>query len=65
MSLLGRLIDFLAAQYRWGLHPLKLAAALAAPVLTVYLADRRVRRLTDVVAAGEERVRRLPKIRRR
>ena len=65
MSLLTRLIDFVAAQYRWGLHPLKLAIALAVPVLLVYLADRRVRRLAAVVAAEEERVRRLPRIRRR
>ena len=49
MSLLERLVDFLAAQYRWGLHPLKLVVALAAPVLIVYLADRRIRRLAAAV----------------
>ena len=65
MSLLERLIDFLAAQYRWGMHPLKLAVALAVPVVIVSLADRRIRRLAAVVAADEERVRRLPRIRRR
>ena len=65
MSLLERLAGFLAAQYRWGLHPLKLAAALAAPVLIVFLADRRIRRLAAVVAAEAERVRSLPRIRRR
>lgn len=65
MSLLERLASFLAAQYRWGLHPLKLAVALAAPVLIVYLADRRIRRMAAVVGAEEERVRRLPRIRRR
>jgi hypothetical protein len=65
VSLLERLAGFLAAQYRWGLHPLKLAAALAAPVLIVYLADRRIRRLAAVVAVEEERVSRLPRIRRR
>ena len=65
MSLYERLVDFIAAQYRWGLHPLKLAGALAAPVLIVYVADRRVRRLAALVAAEEERVRRLPRIRRR
>jgi len=65
VSLLDRLVSFLAAQYRWGLHPLKLAVALAAPVLIVYLADRRVRRLAAVVEVEEERVRRLPRIRRR
>jgi hypothetical protein len=65
VSLLERLIDFLAAQYRWGMHPLKLAVALAVPVAIVYLGDRRIRRLAAVVAAEEERVRRLPRIRRR
>ena len=64
MSLYERLVDFIAAQYRWGLHPLKLAGALAAPALIVYFADRRVRRLAALVAAEEERVRRLPRIRR-
>ena len=44
---------------------MKLAAALAAPVLIVFLADRRLRRLAAVVAAEEERVRSLPRIRRR
>jgi len=65
VSLLERLVDFLAAQYRWGMHPLKLAVALAVPVVIVSLADRRIRRLAAVVAADEERVRRLPRIRRR
>jgi len=65
VSLLERLVDFLAAQYRWGMHPLKLAVALAVPVAIVYIADRRIRRLAAVVAAEEERVRRLPRIRRR
>jgi hypothetical protein len=65
VSLLARLVDFIAAQYRWGLHPLKVAVALVVPALIVYLADRRVRRLAADVAAEEERVRRLPRIRRR
>jgi hypothetical protein len=65
VSLLERLAAFLAAQYRWGLHPVKFVGALAAPALIVYLADRRIRRLAAVVAAEEERVRRLPKARRR
>jgi hypothetical protein len=65
VSLLERLVSILAAQYRWGLHPLKLAVALAAPVLIVYLADRRIRRLAAVVEAEEEHARRLPRIRRR
>jgi hypothetical protein len=65
VSLLERIVGFLAAQYRWGLHPLKLAVALAAPLVIVYLADRRVRRLAAAEAAEAERVRRLPRIRRR
>jgi hypothetical protein len=65
VSFLERLVGFLAAQYHWGLHPLKLAVALGAPVVIVYLADRRIRRLAAVVAAEEERIRRLPRIRRR
>jgi hypothetical protein len=65
VSPLERLVDFVAAQYRWGLHPIKLVVALAVPVLIVYVADRWTRGITDDVAAGEERVRRLPRIRRR
>jgi hypothetical protein len=63
VSLLERLVDFVAAQYRWGLHPLKIVAALAAPALIVYLADRRIRRLAAAVAA-EERVHGMPRSRR-
>jgi len=65
VPLLERLVEFLLAQYRWGMHPLKLAVALAVPVVIVYLADRRIRRLAAIVAADGERVRRLPRIRRR
>jgi hypothetical protein len=64
VSILERLVEFIAAQYRWGLHPLKLVLALAAPVLVVYVADRRLRRLAAEVAAEEERLRCLPRIRR-
>jgi hypothetical protein len=64
VSLLERLVDFVAAQYRWGLHPLKIVAALAAPALIVYLADRRIRRLAAAVAAEEERVHGMPRSRR-
>jgi hypothetical protein len=59
------LIDFLAAHYRWGLHPLKLTVALLAPVLVVWLADRRLRGLAETIEAEDARVRRLPRIRRR
>jgi hypothetical protein len=65
VSLLARLVDFITAQYRWGLHPLKVAIALVVPALILYLADRRVRRLAAIVSVEEERVRRLPRIRRR
>jgi hypothetical protein len=43
VSAIERLAAFLAEHYRWGLHPLKLMVALLAPVLVVWLADRRLR----------------------
>lgn len=43
MSTIERLVDLLAAQYRWGLHPLKVSVALALPVVIVWLADRWIR----------------------
>jgi len=60
-----RLVDFLAEHYRWGLHPLKLFAALAAPVLVTWLADRRLRARAAVIEEEEARIRSLPRIRRR
>jgi len=60
-----RLTDFLAEHYRWGLHPLKLMAALLAPVLVVWLADRRLRALAVNVDEEDARTQRLPRIRRR
>jgi hypothetical protein len=42
---LERLITLVTAQYRWGLHPLKVTAALLLPVLLLWAADWRVRRL--------------------
>jgi len=59
-----RLVDFLAEHYRWGLHPLKLFAALAAPVLVTWFADRRLRALAAAVEEEEARIRSLPRIRR-
>jgi hypothetical protein len=59
-----RLVDFLAGHYRWGLHPLKLFAALAAPVLVVWLADRRLRASATEIEEEEARIRSLPRIRR-
>jgi hypothetical protein len=44
VSSIERLVDVLAAQYRWGLHPFKVFVALALPVVIVWLADRRLRR---------------------
>ena len=65
MQAIERLTAFLAEHYRWGLHPLKLMAALLAPVLVVWLADRRLRGLAANVEEEDARIRRLPRIRRR
>jgi len=65
VTALQRLIDSLAEHYRWGLHPLKLSVALLAPVLVVWLADRRLRGLAGTIEEEDARVRRLPRIRRR
>jgi hypothetical protein len=61
---LERLVQLLAAQYRWGLHPLKLLVALLVPVVIVWLADRRLRARTAGIVAEEARVRDLPRTRR-
>lgn len=47
MITIDRLVVILAAQYRWGLHPLKVFIALALPVVIVWLADRWLRTLTQ------------------
>ena len=65
MSALERLIDVLAAQYRWGLHPLKVLAALLAPVVIAWLADRWLRARAGAIADDEARLRGLPRVRRR
>ena len=65
MQVIERLTDFLAAHYRWGLHPLKLTAALLAPALVVWLADRRLRAMAETIEEEDARIRRLPRIRRR
>ncbi|MFL5617062.1 MAG: hypothetical protein ACJ79A_01555 [Gemmatimonadaceae bacterium] len=54
MPAIERIVDLLAEQYRWGLHPMKLFAALLVPVLIVWLADRWLRVRSDVL---EERMR--------
>jgi hypothetical protein len=65
VSAIERLIDLLAAKYRWGLHPIKMFAALLAPALIVWLADWRLRVLAKPIEEEEARIRRLPRIRRR
>jgi hypothetical protein len=62
---LDRLVELLAAKYRWGLHPFKLLIALIAPVLAVWLADRRLRALASATAEQKPPARRLPRARRR
>lgn len=44
---------------------MKVLVALVVPVLAVWLADRRLRVRTEAIEQEEERVRRLPRIRRR
>jgi hypothetical protein len=62
---LERLVTFVTAQYRWGLHPLKMLVALLLPIVIVWIADRHVRQLSKELAAHEAKLRRLPRIRRR
>ena len=49
MQDLERLITFFTAQYRWGLHPLKVIAALLLPILLLWVADWQVRRLSRAI----------------
>ena len=65
MPTIERLVEILAAEYRWGLHPLKVFVALVVPALIVWLADRRLRARAEVIQKEEEQVRRLPRTRRR
>lgn len=65
MSAVERLIELFAAQYRWGLHPLKLLVALLVPVAMIWLADRRLRARTDALTEQEEKLPRLPHVRPR
>ena len=51
---LERLITFVTAQYRWGLHPLKLIAALVLPILLLWVADWQVRRLAREIDRGRD-----------
>jgi hypothetical protein len=62
VSVIERLIELLAAQYRWGLHPLKVLAALLVPVAMIWVADRRLRARTAAPKGEEERLQRLPHV---
>jgi hypothetical protein len=46
VSDLERLIKLLTAQFRWGLHPVKVAIALLLPVAILWIADWRIRRMS-------------------
>ncbi|MEO6525917.1 MAG: hypothetical protein ABIP93_04780 [Gemmatimonadaceae bacterium] len=65
MSPLERLVGFVIAQYRWGLHPLKLLVALLLPIVLLWAADWHVRRRSASLAAHEPARRKLPRTRRR
>jgi hypothetical protein len=60
-----RLVDLFAEQYRWGLHPVKMFAALLSPVLIIWLADRWLRARAEPIGEEDARIRRLPRIHRR
>jgi hypothetical protein len=62
---IDRLVDAIAGQYRWGLHPLKVLIALLLPVVIVWFADRRIRTRTDLIEEAAARTRPLPRLRRR
>jgi hypothetical protein len=59
------LVEWVYERIPWGLHPLKLAAALLAPVILSWLADRRASVLAARSAEEEAARRKLPRIRRR
>lgn len=64
MSSLRELVDLVTERIPWGLHSLKLAAALLVPLMLVWLADRRARALAAKVADEDAARRKLPRIRR-
>jgi hypothetical protein len=51
VSDLEQLIKFVTSQYRWGLHPVKVAIALLIPLVMLWAADWRIRRLSTESAA--------------
>jgi hypothetical protein len=65
VTTLQQLVEAIAGEYRWGLHPLKVFAALVAPLAVAWLADRRLRAGAAAAEQEEERIRQLPRIRRR
>jgi hypothetical protein len=46
VSGLEQLIKLITAQHRWAIHPVKVAIALLLPVMILWLADWRIRRLS-------------------
>ena len=62
MSVTERLVELFAEQYRWGLHPLKVLAALIVPVAMIWIADRRLRARAAAAAREEERLERRPHV---
>ena len=65
MSSLAELVDYVTERIPWGLHPLKLAAALLVPVILLWLAERRLSVLSARIAEEDAARRKLPRIRRR
>jgi hypothetical protein len=55
VSAIERLVDVVAGQYRWGLHPLKVLIALLLPLVIVWLADRRLRTHSQPLVGDEAR----------
>ncbi|MEO8563444.1 MAG: hypothetical protein ABI601_15290 [bacterium] len=54
---LEQLIKLITAQYRWGLHPIKVVIALVLPVAILWTADWRIRRLSKELARRDSATR--------
>jgi hypothetical protein len=65
VSSLAELLDFVTERIPWGMHSLKLAAALLVPVILLWLAERRLNVLSARIAEEDAARRKLPRIRRR
>lgn len=59
------LVDWITERIPWGLHPLKVGAALLLPVFLTWLADRRASALSTRISEEDAARRKLPRIRRR